>query len=217
VRRHHALGDLEMGAAHADLQVAHRTACRRDQVHVDPQPLAEHAARVAYRRAVDRVADRLGMDDVAVGGLGRQVDVRLHAPHVALADLVMADGDVEALVVRGGRAAAHADDDLAHMLAAHFLRRRHRRGDGARGGLHVDDVARTHALGRLVADTDHPQSLAVDPRHETDDFAGADIECCDHAVSCLRHDVPPSLRVHFRSHSHHAGPGIASPALRFLR
>ena len=64
-------------------------------------------------------------------GLGRQVDVLLHATHVALADLVVADGDVEALVVRGGRAAAHADDDLAHVLAAHLLRGRHGRGDRA--------------------------------------------------------------------------------------
>ncbi len=59
VGRHDAIGDLEMGAAHADLQVAHRPARRRDQVHVDAQPLAGHAARVAHRRAVDRVADRL--------------------------------------------------------------------------------------------------------------------------------------------------------------
>jgi hypothetical protein len=36
-------------------------------VHVDAQPLAEHAARVAHRRAVDRVADGGGVDDVAVG------------------------------------------------------------------------------------------------------------------------------------------------------
>jgi len=49
--------------------------------------------------------------------------------HVALADLVMADRDVEALIVRGGRATAHADDDLAHVLAAHLLGRRHRRRD----------------------------------------------------------------------------------------
>jgi len=59
VGRNDALGDLEMGAAHADLQVAHRAARRGDQVHVDAQTLAEHAAGVAHRRAVDRVADRL--------------------------------------------------------------------------------------------------------------------------------------------------------------
>ena len=27
-----------------------------------------------------------------------------------------------------------------------------------------------------MADTDHAQTLAVDPRHEADDLAGADIE-----------------------------------------
>src|SRR5207253_9489586 len=60
------LGDLEMGAPHADLQVAHRAARRGDQMHLDAQPLAEHAARVAHRGAVDRVADGGGMNDVAV-------------------------------------------------------------------------------------------------------------------------------------------------------
>src|SRR5215216_4956305 len=185
-----AVGDLEMGAAYADLQVAHRAARRRHQVDFHAQALAEHAAGVAHRGAVDREADGLGMDDVAVGGLGRQVDVLLDAADVALADLVVADRHVEALAVRGGRAAAHADDDLADVLAAHLLRGRHRRGDGARGRLHVDDVTRSHALGRLVADTDHAQTLAVDPRHEADDLAGADIESRNHAVSCLSHDLP---------------------------
>ena len=160
---------------------------------VDAQPLAEHAARVAHRRAVDRVADRGGVDDVAVGRLGRQLDVLLHAAHVALADLVMADRHLERLVVRGGRAAAHADDDLAHVLAAHLLGRRHRRGDGARRRLHVDDVARAHAHGRLVANADHAQPLAVDARHEAHDLVGADIERRYHAIPCLCHDVPRVL------------------------
>ncbi len=137
------------------------------------------------------------MDDVAVGRLGRQRDLLLHAPHVALADLVMADRDLEALVVRGGRSAAHADDDLADVLAAHLLGRRHRRGDGAGRGLHVDDVARAHAQRRLMPDADHTQPLPVDARDEADDLAGADIESGNYAISCLRHDVSPCLYATF--------------------
>src|SRR5216683_388838 len=51
----------------------------------------------------------------------------------------------------------------------------------------ADDIARAHALGRLMADADHPQSLAVDAGHETNDLAGTDIERRNHTVSCLRH------------------------------
>jgi hypothetical protein len=47
-----------------------------------------------------------------------------------------------------------------------------------------------------MADTDHAQTLAVDPRHEADDLAGADIESCNHTVSCLRHDLPRRYALH---------------------
>ena len=197
VARHHPLGDLEMGAPHADLQVAHRPARRGDQVDVDAEPLAEHAAGVAHRGAVDRVADRRRVDDVAVRRLARQGDVLLHPADVALADLVMADRDLEVLVVRGGRAAAHADDHLADMLAAHLLGGRHRRGDGAGRSLHVDDVARAHALRRLMADADHPQPLPIDPRNKADDLVGADVERRNHPIPCLGHDVSPCLYATF--------------------
>src|SRR5258708_17652237 len=106
-----------MGAAHADLQVAHRSARRRDEVHVDAQALAEHAARVAHRRAVDRVADRLGMDDVAIGGFRRPVNVLLHPAYVTLPDLVIADPDPAALVVRARPPPPAAPAALAHTLA----------------------------------------------------------------------------------------------------
>ena len=118
---HDPVGDLEMGAAHADLEVAHGAAGRGHKMDIDPQPLAEHAARVPHRRAVDRVADGSGVNDVAVGGLRRQLDVLLDTPDVALADLVMADRDLEALVVRGGRPAADAYDDVPDVLATHLL------------------------------------------------------------------------------------------------
>ena len=83
--------------------------------------------------------------------------------------------------------------------------------------LHVDDISRPHALGRLMADADHAQALAVDPRHEADDLAGADIESRNHAVSCLSHDLPRRYAYTLRFTEHHTGPGVVSPGPRFLR
>ena len=134
------------------------------------------------------------MNDVAVGGLGGKLDVLLDAADVALADLVMPDRYLEALIVRSGRPAAHADNDVANLLTAHFLRGRHSRGDGARGGLHVDDVAGAHAEGWLVADADHTEALAIDARHETHDLVRSDVERRNDAISRLRHDVPRPTR-----------------------
>jgi hypothetical protein len=190
---HHSLGDLEVRAAHADLEIAHRTACRGNEVDVDAETFAEHAPRVVDRGAIDRVADRGRMDDVAIRRLRRQLDELLHPAHVAFADLVMADGDFERLFLRRGRATAHADDHLAHMLPAHFLRGGNRRGDGSCRRLHVDDVAGAHSLRGLMADTHDPQALSIDARHEAHDFVGSDIQRRYDAISCLGHGVPRLL------------------------
>ena len=90
------------------LQVAHRAGRGRDQVHVDAEPLAEHAARIAdAAAAVDRVADRDRVDQVAVGVAARAGwPWSQHAAQVAVADLVAGDRDLDADGLRGGMAAA---------------------------------------------------------------------------------------------------------------
>src|SRR5579885_2799803 len=63
----HQRVDVEMGAADDGAVVAHRRGGGGDQVHVDAEPLADHAARVADAAAlVDRKADRDRVDHLAV-------------------------------------------------------------------------------------------------------------------------------------------------------
>ena len=64
--------DGEMGAADRRAVIAHAGGARSDHVHVDAQPLAEHAAWVANAAAVvDRKADWNRMDDLAVAGFAQ--------------------------------------------------------------------------------------------------------------------------------------------------
>ena len=72
--------DLEMRAADRGGVVAHGGDRGGDDMHVDAEPLADHAARVADAAAVvDRESDRDRMDDLAVVGV-RACDSRAPAP-----------------------------------------------------------------------------------------------------------------------------------------
>ena len=80
IGRHHLALDLEMAAGDAGGEVAHGAGGRGDQVQVDAEALAEHAARIAHAAAaVDRVADRDGVDDVvlAVDGSAKPAGSRM--------------------------------------------------------------------------------------------------------------------------------------------
>ena len=184
-----AISDLEMGALDADAEIAHGAGGRRDEMHIDAQPLAVHAARVAHAAAaVDRVADRHGVDQFAVRGLGRQMNLAQNAADIAIGHFVAADGDLDAESVRGRVAAADADHDLLDPFAAHLL------GgvDGGRqrvlGRLHVDDVAALDAARLLVADADHAQLVvSLDAGDEAADLAAAEVERRDDAVPSLDH------------------------------
>ena len=63
------------------------------------------------------------MNDIAVGRLGGKLDMLLDAPDVAFTDLVMADRNLEALIVRRRLATADTNDDVTDVLATHFLGR----------------------------------------------------------------------------------------------
>src|SRR3546814_7292019 len=63
VGRHHEGGRLQVAALDAGADVAHRARRGGDDVHVDAQLVAEHAARVPDAAvAVDRIAGRDRMD-----------------------------------------------------------------------------------------------------------------------------------------------------------
>src|SRR5471032_1963180 len=81
----------------------------------------------------------------------------------------------------------------SRTCSPHISSGRHRRGDGPRRGLHVDDVARAHAERRLMTDAYDPEALPVDSRNKAHDSAGADVESRNDAISCLSHGVPRFL------------------------
>src|SRR4029079_6785945 len=67
-RRHHRL-DREMAAVDAKFEIAKWRRLGRDDVHVDAETLAEHAARIADAAVgVERIASRQRMNDGAAFG-----------------------------------------------------------------------------------------------------------------------------------------------------
>jgi len=72
-----------------------------------------------------------------------------------------------------------------------------------------------------MADADHAQPLAVDTRHETDDFAGAMSSAAITPFLVFATMSPVATRTLqvalYITPASHTGPGAASPALRFLR
>ena len=66
-RRDHAL-DRQMAAVDAELEIAQRRGVGGHHMHVDAERVADHAARIADAAlAVERVADRQRMHDLALG------------------------------------------------------------------------------------------------------------------------------------------------------
>ena len=69
-------------------------ASARDHMHVDAEPLADHAARIGDAAlGVERKADRQRMDDLAPGVERLLAAGGEHAPDVGLLDLVAAEID----------------------------------------------------------------------------------------------------------------------------
>ena len=69
IGRDHLAGHLQMAAADAGVEVAQGAGRAVTTLQVDAEAVAEHAARVAdAAAAVDRIADRDGVDDVVIAG-----------------------------------------------------------------------------------------------------------------------------------------------------
>ena len=70
-----------------------------------------------------------------------------HPAHVALADLLAAQRHLDADGVRGGMAARHIHDNLAHRLVRHLLGGMDSIQDRFLGGFHIDDGAGSAGRG----------------------------------------------------------------------
>ena len=164
-------------------------------MHVDAEPLAEHAARVAdAAAAVDREADRDRVDDLR-GRPFAHAGSRARAPRRMSPSLISCPAmrDLGADDARGREAARQVDDDLARSSRRPSARRRGRRCRiEALGRLEVDDHAAAHAARDLVADADDARLVVLDPGDEAADLGGADIERGDQAAARPRRRDAPS-------------------------
>ena len=141
--------DFEMRAADRGAVVAHARGGGGHDVHVDAEPLADHAARVADAAAVvDREADRDRMDDLPVGRIAHRVAAFEHLAHVAVGDLAPPDADFRLDDARGGKPARQVGDGPLDRLAGHFLGGVHGVADRVAGGIEVDDRRAASARAR---------------------------------------------------------------------
>ena len=114
--------DLEMRAPDSRAVIAYAGRARGHNMHVDPEPLPEHAARVADAAAViDRKADRDRMDHLPVAGLAQQIAVLEDPPHIGVGDLASGDGDLGPDDPRRGEAARQVGDNPLYRVAGHLL------------------------------------------------------------------------------------------------
>src|SRR3546814_16167447 len=110
-----------MRAADAGRDVPYRPGLGGDDVHVDAEPVAEHAARVANAAiAVDRVAERDEVNHLAPVGGELRAALGEGTADVDVLDLVAAESHPALPAVRCGLAAGDVDHDLALRPADHL-------------------------------------------------------------------------------------------------
>ena len=174
--------DLEMRAPDRRGMIAHPGGRRGHHVHVDAEPLAIHAARVADAAAVvDREPDRHRVDDLAVARLAQQVALVEHPLQFGLADLVPGDADLGLDDARRREPARQIGHHLLDGFFRHFLGGVHRVGDRGAGGFEIDDRPVAQTARNLMADADDLRPFRLDPSNKAAHLGGADIERRDQA------------------------------------
>ena len=152
-----------MTARDAGFQIAQGAAQRADDVHIDAEPLAEHAARVADPPvAVDGVTDGDGVDQFPFLGQAARQHRRIeNAAQVGVADFVPGDGNFVGDEARQRFAARKIDHHLADVFAGHLFGRLDGGPDRGLGIVQIDDGARAQSPGHLVADADDFQPIVL--------------------------------------------------------
>src|SRR6185312_3151725 len=195
VGAHHQRIDVEMGAADDGAVVAHAAGRGGDEMHVDAEPLADHAARVAdAAAAVDREADRDRVDDLAVIRVAHPVPEVEHRAGIVFVDLVPGDADLGLDDARGRETPGLVDHDPLDGLARHLFGGVDGVADRVAGGFEVDHHAAAHAARHLVADADDARPLGLDAGDKAADFRGADVDRADQAAArAHRREARPRL------------------------
>ncbi len=175
-----------MATRDAARQVAHRAGVGGHHVDRDAQPVAVHALRVADAAvAVDGIAERYGVNDLAVAGLAARAALAEHAAQVVGADLVAVDGDLDLDALRLRVADREVDIGVADGVAGHLLGGMDRGKDRLFGRRHVDHGAGAQAVRDLMANAGDAQGIAVDARDEAAHLGSTDVDRRDAAVADL--------------------------------
>src|SRR5580700_1302382 len=186
--------DLEMRAPDHRGMVAHARLRRSHDMHVDAEPLANHAAGVANSPAVvDREADRDRMDHLPVGRIAHHIAALQHVMHIGITDFAAAGIDLGLQDARGGVAAGQIGDDSLDGFAGHLLGGMNRATNRVPRGLQIDDRAAAHPARDLMADPDDTR-LCLDAGDEAADFRRADVERGHQAAARTHRGLPSALR-----------------------
>src|SRR5271166_3656120 len=164
--------------------VAHTGCARRDNMHVDPESLSEHATRIAdAATVVDRKSHRYGMDDLTIARLAHQIAVLQHPAHIGVGNLAPGYAYLRLDDSRGREAAREVRHDPLDGFTGHLLGGVYRIQHGGAGRLQVDDPSVAHAARDLMADAEDPRPVVLDPRDEAADLCGADVEGGDQTAA----------------------------------
>ena len=198
-RLEHDVVDGQAGPIHRAHHVMHGRHRAGDDVHLDLEPDARHADRLADPVAVvhDEIL-RQDVDDLAIlrqadraRGLDRALDVRL--AHLAV---LAGDGHDAAAVDAADMAAGDAGVDARDLDARHLLGLADGGPDRLHGRVDVDHDAAAEAARGRAADADdveagRPDRLADDGA----DLRGADVEADDEVRRLgASHQAPPRRR-----------------------
>src|SRR3984893_10025038 len=144
--------DVEMRAPDARAVVTDAGGARGHHMHVDPEPLAEHAARVADPAAiVDREPDRDRMDDLTIARLARQVAVLEHPTPIGVPHLTPGKADLSFDDACRREATRQVWYNALYRLARHLLGGVHRIQNGGAGRFEVDNGPVAHAARGAIA------------------------------------------------------------------
>src|SRR5262249_33490011 len=182
--------DLEVAAVAALDDVLRRGQRRGDDVHLGLEAHAGHAERLADAVLLgDDVLLRQDVDDLAGHRDRDRLGALDDAREVAVADLLVLDGDgavrVQALDVAAGDAGEHSGD----LAAGHVLGFLDRPLDRLDGGVDVDHHALADAARGRGADADHVEAVVGHLPDDRGDLGGADVPPYDELVLALGHAI----------------------------
>ena len=148
--------ERQVAAVDRKLEVARGLGIDADHVHVDAEPLPDHAERIGDAAVgIERIADRQRMDDRAAFADRMPVARREHAADVGLFHRLAGDGDACRIGLAGEPPGGEVDDEGIDRDAGAAFGGVDRKPDRLLGGVEIDDHARLDAARTLVAEAEH--------------------------------------------------------------